>query len=233
MRLPLAVVISCAGRGSRLGLGTTKALAMIGGRPLIAWHLDLLARHPDVRVVVGYDARRLIDAVRAIRRDVLFVFNHDYRGTGTAASISLAARGLPPGAQVLSIDGDLLVHPRSLAELMAVPGNRLGVLSPLAALSSEPVCALIDERKGLVHGFTRGETKAATLEWSGLFRGEVDLIHKANALGLGRNHVYQMLEPFLPMPYLEIDATEIDTPEDFRRAEAWMAKARQDWKPIS
>jgi choline kinase len=225
-------VISCAGRGSRLGLGTTKALAMIGGRPLIAWHLDLLANQVDVRIVVGYDARRLVEVVTAIRRDVLFVFNHDYRDTGTAASLAMAARGLPSDADILSIDGDLLVHPRSLATFMAEAGNRLGVLSPLVGISSDPVCALVDAHKGQVYGFTREKTEAATLEWSGLFRSEARVIHKANELGLAREHVYQMLTPFLPMPYSEIDATEIDTPEDFRRAEIWLENAQSDWRPV-
>jgi len=107
------------------------------------------------------------------------------------------------------------------------------VLSPLVGMSSDPVCALVDVHKGQVHGFAREQTAAATLEWSGLFRSKAGIIHKANELGLARDHVYQMLKPFLPMPYLEIDATEIDTPEDFRRAETWLANALPDWKPVS
>lgn len=230
MRVPVTTVISCAGRASRLGLGTTKALAMVAGRPLIAWHLELLAHQTDVRIVVGYDARRLIDAVTAIRRDVLFVFNRDYTETGTAASLSLAANGVAAGAHILSLDGDLLVHPRSLASFLAEPGNRLGLVPPA---SSDPVYALIDQNKGHVHGFARERTADGTaLEWSGLFRADVDVIRRANEFGLGRNHVYQMLEPFLPMPYVTVDAAEIDTPDDFQRAEAWMAQARADWRPL-
>ena len=36
-----SVVISCAGIGSRLGLGLTKALVQINGNSLISWQLKL------------------------------------------------------------------------------------------------------------------------------------------------------------------------------------------------
>ena len=47
-----SVVISCAGIGSRLGLGQTKALIKINGKSLIAWQLDLFKDVEDVRIVV-------------------------------------------------------------------------------------------------------------------------------------------------------------------------------------
>ena len=56
MQTAQSVVISCAGIGSRLGLGTTKALLEIEGRSLIAWQLDFFRDVEDVRVVVGYQA---------------------------------------------------------------------------------------------------------------------------------------------------------------------------------
>ena len=41
MQTAKSVVITCAGIGSRLGLGTTKALIDINGKSLIHWQLDL------------------------------------------------------------------------------------------------------------------------------------------------------------------------------------------------
>ncbi len=38
-----------------------------------------------------------------------------------------------------------------------------------------------------------------------------------------RGHVFEMLTPHLPMRLRIVDAAEIDTPEDFARAEAWLA----------
>ena len=86
------VVISCAGMGNRLGLGTTKALVEVDGKPLIIRHLEMLKDESDIRVVVGYQAEQVINVVKKYRRDVLFVFNHNYRMTGTGASVALAAK---------------------------------------------------------------------------------------------------------------------------------------------
>ena len=36
------VIISCAGMGNRLGLGSTKALVEVEGKPLILRHLEML-----------------------------------------------------------------------------------------------------------------------------------------------------------------------------------------------
>ncbi len=68
------VIISCAGMGNRLGLGTTKALVEIDGKPLIVRHLEMLKGETDIRVVVGYQAEKIINVVRQYRKDALFVF---------------------------------------------------------------------------------------------------------------------------------------------------------------
>ena len=44
-----SVILSCAGIGSRLGLGKTKALIDIGGKTLIHWQLALFRVVEDVR----------------------------------------------------------------------------------------------------------------------------------------------------------------------------------------
>ena len=86
------IIISCAGMGNRLGLGTTKALVEVDGKPLIIRHLEYLEEEPDIRVVVGYQAKRVIEAVNQYRKDILFVFNHDFKNTGTGASVALASK---------------------------------------------------------------------------------------------------------------------------------------------
>ena len=45
-----SVVISCAGIGSRLGLGLTKALVQINGRSLISWQLELFKDVEDIHI---------------------------------------------------------------------------------------------------------------------------------------------------------------------------------------
>ena len=46
------VIICCAGMGTRLGIGTTKALVNICGKPLILHQLELLKDYKDIRIVM-------------------------------------------------------------------------------------------------------------------------------------------------------------------------------------
>jgi choline kinase len=228
MPVPVTVVISCAGRGTRLGLGTTKALVELQGRPMIAWQLDLLSAVKDIRVVVGHDARRVIELVSQIRPDALFVFNRDYTTTGTAASVALAITGTAQNGDVLSLDGDLLVAPADLQRFLSEAKPRLGVFAPC---SSEPVYTTVDTTTSQALGFTRSMPADGTVfEWSGLFRINTAAIAQAISLGVHRKHVFEMLTPHLPLPYEVIDAVEVDTPEDFRRAETWISTRQSNWK---
>ena len=49
----LSIIICCAGMGTRLGIGTTKALINVYGKSLIERQLELTKDIDDVRVVVG------------------------------------------------------------------------------------------------------------------------------------------------------------------------------------
>ena len=111
-----SVVISCAGIGSRLGLGLTKALVQINGRSLISWQLELFKDVEDIRIVIGFQANDIIEEVRKHRQDVIFIFNHRYFETKTGASFYLGARHA--NSEILEWDGDLLVHPDDVKMLL-------------------------------------------------------------------------------------------------------------------
>ena len=91
-----SVVISCAGIGSRLGLGLTKALVQINGSSLISWQLKLFKEVEDLRLVIGFQATDVIEEVRKYRDDVIFCYNHRYFETKTGASYFLGARHANP-----------------------------------------------------------------------------------------------------------------------------------------
>jgi GTP:adenosylcobinamide-phosphate guanylyltransferase len=224
MRAPVTVVISCAGEGRRLELGKTKALVHVLDRPIIAWHLSMLRHVENVRVVVGYQAEDIIEVVSKIRRDVVFVFNRDYKTTGTASSLTRAAAGV--AGDLISLDGDLLVHPHDFNTLLDRAGPCLGVLP---AVSDDPVLVTLQEGPSgpLANGFVRGPREG--LEWSGLVRLPIAVIERAKALNLADGHVYQMIEPSLPMPIMQVRAREIDTPADYDRAMAWMKPIAHYW----
>ena len=111
-----SVVISCAGIGSRLGLGTTKALIPIEGKSLIRWQLEMLEHIEDIRIVVGFQSQEVIREVLKYRDDVIFIYNHDYFHTKTGTSFYLGARHA--NEYVIEYDGDLLVHPDDMKMLL-------------------------------------------------------------------------------------------------------------------
>lgn len=210
MPISRTVIISCAGMGNRLGLGTTKALVEVCGKPLIIRHLENLKMVDDIRVVVGYQAEKVIQVVNCYRNDILFVFNHNFKNTGTGASLSLAARFA--NDYILSIDGDLLIHPEDMKKMLStdeefVSGGDIGTDDPWM-LRTET-----NNGREFVTGFSHEQGK---YEWNGITQVKRD---KAK---LCSGHVYQMIEPSLPLPFLNLRTREIDTINDYERAVNWV-----------
>lgn len=212
MPVSKTVIISCAGMGKRLGIGTTKCLVDIAGKPLIIRNLEMLDNVDDVRVVVGFQAREVIDVVNSYRRDVTFVFNHDYTRTNTGASVSLAAKY--SNDYVLTIDGDLLLHPADMEKILKAEGEFVGVTTPG---TDNPV--LTDVEGESVVGFSR---KHGSFEWTGVTQ------LRAEHVGNGMGHTYQLVEPWLPLPYLYLRTREIDTPNDYENAVRWVRGGYSD-----
>lgn len=204
MPVPPTVVISCAGLGTRLGLGIPKALLEFDGRPLIEWQLRMLAGVEDVRVVVGFKAEEIVRAARLVRDDLVFVYNHRYQVTGTACSLHLGARFAP--GDVVSLDGDVVVDPADMRRWLETPGRRIGVSEPQSA---DPVYVTTGADETVATGFSR---KAGRWEWTGLLRMPACEIRPHDG------HVYQMLEEALPLATAHIDCMDVDTAADYALA---------------
>lgn len=215
MSISRTIVISCAGMGNRLGLGTTKALVEVDGKPLIVRHLELLREEEDIRVVVGYQAEKVIEVVRKYRNDAVFVFNHDFRTTGTGDSVLLAARYA--GEYVLSLDGDLLIHPEDMDAVLHQEGE---FVSGGQIATDDPWMLQTESIMGSeqVTAFSKTEGK---YEWNGITQ------LKSERLKQGSGHVFQLIEPYLPLPFLEVRTREIDTVNDYERAVEWVRNSFQ------
>ena len=193
-----------------MGLGQTKALIDICGKPLIHWQLELLSEVEDLRVVVGYQARTLMQIVTQKRRDVLFVYNHDYFHTKTAQSLYLGSRY---GSDlILSLDGDLLVHPEDMKECLAYEEEFIGY-SPI--MSEEPVYVSLNS--DWIGGFS---LSVGDYEWAG-----PALLHRDKLTAAGNCHLYQTMEKHLPIKGRLVRAMDIDTLQDYRNA----IKVFQQW----
>ena len=200
------IIISCAGMGKRLGMGIPKALIEVDGKPLIIRHLEMLKDCEDVRIVVGYKAEEVIKVVNSYRKNITFVFNHDYMNNGTGASVSLATKYA--NKYVITIDGDLLIHPDDMNKILNSDKPFVGVCK---ASTDNPVLTEIEDDK--VIEFSR---EHGTFEWTGVCQFETKKINE------GTGHVYQLIEPFLPMDYLFLRTKEIDTPNDYDNAGKWV-----------
>jgi choline kinase len=197
-----SVVISCAGIGSRLGLGLTKALVKINGRSLISWQLELFKDVEDVRIVIGFQANEIIQEVLKYRQDVIFIFNHRYFETKTGASFYLGARHAHE--YVLEWDGDLLVHPDDVKMLLDIEDEYICY----ADITSEDAVFVQTDEQGCVTQFSR---KEGNYEWTG------PACIKRSNLRYNSQNVFNMFEPFLPMRGIKVRAYDIDTYDDYIR----------------
>ena len=197
-----SVIISAAGLGSRLGLAKTKALVNINGKSLIRWQLELLDDIKDVRVVVGFQANDVINEVLNYRDDVIFVYNHNYFETKTGASYYLGARD--GNELAIEIDGDLLVHPDDMKMLLQQEGEWIGYADKM----SDDAVFVKTNQAGEVLSFSR---ENGDYEWTG------PCCIKKDKLTYSSEHVYNQLEPYLPIRGIKIRACDIDTYEDYQR----------------
>lgn len=207
------IIISCAGMGTRLGIGTTKALIDMDGKPLIVRQLECIPHDFDVRVVVGYQAEKVMEVVKHQRKDVTFVFNHEYKTTGTGASFSKGLVGA--NEMVIALDGDLLVHPDDFKCFITGEDECIAGCKPT---TDNPVLMTINDSSEVVE-FSR---EHGQLEWTGMAQVQRD------KLTPGEGHVYQMLESLLPIKVMEIRTKEVDTPNDYEKALHWVRNGYQD-----
>ena len=214
------VVIPCAGMGSRLGFGIPKALLEIEGKPLIIRQLEMLDAEDDIRVVVGYQAEKIMEIVRKYRRDVSFVFNYDYKSVGAGASVALGTYGA--GEYVLMLVGDILVHPDDMKMILGcheefVCGGTVSTDDPWLLQTYQ------SGGKELVRTFSKD---AGNYEWSGIAQ------IKSEKIQMGTGYAFQLIEPHLPMGFIKIRTREIDTIHDYERAAEWVRNHFQETESV-
>ena len=202
MQTAKSVIITCAGIGSRLGLGTTKALIDINGKTLIHWQLDLFKDVEDIRIVVGFEANQVIEEVRKYRPDAIFVYNHDYFNTKTGTSYYLGARD--GNEYSIEYDGDLLVHPDDVKMLMELDCEWIAYADKM---SDDAVYLTVNE-KGEVTGFSRDN---GDYEWTGPCCLSKERVKYTSG------NVFNVLEPCLPLKGVKVRACDIDTYGDYQR----------------
>jgi choline kinase len=139
-------IILAAGRGSRLAEhnpeGQPKCLLEVGGRSLLARHLDVLStlRIRRVDLVVGYEADQIIEHVGQLhsRPEVAFHFNPRFQ-QGSVISLWAAHESLTQGSDTLLMDADVLYHPEILTRLVETGHQNCFLLDRDFVPGDEPV----------------------------------------------------------------------------------------------
>lgn len=203
MSIPKTVVIGCAGVGSRLGLGQTKALIDIHGKPIIQRQLEMLQDIDDVRVVVGFQAAEVMKTALAIRKNITFVFNHDYFHSKTSASVYLASQNAEE--YIFTLDGDVIIHPEDMQKCLQATEPFVGVTS----ISSEEAVLVKTEFDKAV-SFSR---ESGDYEWIG-----PALLPRDSIVFSPNLHLYEVIEPCLPLKCEIVRSMDIDTMQDYHFA---------------
>ena len=207
----ITVIICCAGMGTRLGIGSTKALVNVSGKPLIIRQLEMLDEYDDIRIVVGYQAEKVIEIVNGYRKDVMFAFNYNYETTGVAASLSKGLIGARK--YVVCMDGDLLINVEDFKGFMEADSECLGISN---ITSDEPILTKVEQKKVVAF------SKEGTYCWSGLAKIGSSKLKTLNT------HVFEMIAPLLPLAAVFTRSREIDTQDDYERAIEWFEKGSVD-----
>lgn len=206
------VIIAAAGLGSRLGYGKPKCLVEIGGMPIIGHQLALLEHVEDIRVVIGYEEKDVIETALKFRRDITFVRNPAFRTTTTAVSYALGAKELREPA--LYMDGDIIFERASFHAFMRACDNQQLLMGITDAKTVDAVFTSIDEQ-GKVQDFSRDV--ATPYEWANLIYAPPAYFEKAEGA------VFDFLRNDLPIMSQKVVSFEVDREDDLERARAFVA----------
>ena len=194
----LSVVMPVAGIGSRLGLMQTKVLLKVENKSILEYHLNNFKNIKDLRLVIGFQAKEVIKETLKIRNDILFVYNHKFFETKTGYSFYLGSKFA--NEYVIEWDGDLIVNKKDVEKLLSakeyVAGSKVK--------SENPVFLKVKNNKVIEFSFENGE-----FEWSGPACIKQEKVFKET------NNVLDIFKKYLPIDFIEIDAMDFDTYEDY------------------
>ena len=225
-------VILAAGRGARLNGANSdmpKCLVTVGGETLLSRNVRLLreAGVDDVAVVVGCAA----DTVRRTQSDVTFVENARFAQTNSLYSLWLARPLLAEGFVVMNCD--VLVHPQLVVDLLSARHEDALLLAYRDAATTygdeemkvRVRCGrVVDMSKAMPPDDADGENLGIVKFGA---EGARLLVEKMDALVAAGEHkawvprafvAFAAERPLHAVGTRGLPWTEIDFPEDYRRA---------------
>jgi choline kinase len=206
-------VICAAGLGSRLELNIPKCMVNIGHKRIIDYQLDILKDIEDIRIVVGFMEEQVIEYVRKIREDIIFVRNPDYKVTSNSYSAYLASKDIKE--PFLLIDGDLLIDSDSFANFLKICNGKESVIGYTESKTEEAVFVSLNAEGNQIYEFIdlpKQDILQRQFEWCGVaYLKNIKIMNNAG-------YIYSELTKHLPLKAHYIKCYEIDTPKDLSLA---------------
>ena len=166
----------------------------------------------DIRVVVGFDAERVISVVKQFRSDIMFVCNYEYEHNGPADSVKKALLGARK--YVITLDGDTVINPDDFKRFVDFSGECIAVTENA---SDETIGSSVQDGKVIALS-----KKAGNMQWSGIAK-----VHKSKLYG-DSSHLYEVLAPHLPMTAFSMRLKEINIPKDYESAIDWVSAGMRE-----
>jgi len=230
----MRAIILAAGRGRRLepmGWTRPKCLLDVAGQTLLDRTLASLVPHglTDVTLVVGYKRELVEQAVGSHAVTARFVVNEQYATTNTARSLWLARDAMIGG--FLYFNADVLFDPEIVTRLLAQRETALAI--DTGTCGSEEV-KVITDADGRVRRIGKELDPDTCLgEFIGVARFDASigpdfvdrLVEHAKPDDPSSHFFEAALDELLAthvvraMPIGDLPAIEIDTPQDYQRAE--------------
>lgn len=239
----MKAIILAAGEARRLRPitdHTPKCMLMVGEKRIIDYQLSNLkeAGITDVVFVLGFNAAMITSHLEEQYPEFTFTFliNPDYATTNPAYSLCLAKPYLTEGA--LYLNADVICHPDIIKHIVFSPHDSITALQK-TSWEEEEVNIILDETdqvileigKHIQKDSSRGEFIGVTKISPGFAQTLIPVLEKfvadnelkkfaADAL----NVAIQQGEVLYALDVSDLPAIEIDTPEDYARAEEKIAR---------
>ena len=202
-------IIAAAGMGRRLGKNLPKCLVEVNNRKIIEYQLELLKNIEKVVIIVGYKHKEVIETVKKIRKDVIFIINSDFSTTTTLQSFYLVKNVVKEKA--IFLDGDMIIEKSSFDNFVNIcestnAGNLIGISNNVF---SDPVYVHVNNDS--VVKFTR--TEPSEYEWANLAYIDTNILEDLPI------NFYQLLEKNMPLKWEKYTRYEVDTLEDLELIE--------------
>jgi len=231
----MRAIILAAGRGRRLepmGWTKPKCLLEVGGITLLDRTLSTLVANgvTDVTLVVGYQRSLIEEAARKHPITPRFIVNEHYETTNTVCSLWLAREAIVD--DFLYFNADVLFFPEIVSRLLTHDRSALAVDEKQCGAEEVKVVVDADRRihrigKTLDPDVCAGEFIGVARFGASICADFVARLGDFNERS-GLSDVFfeaaldELLDehPVYAMPIADLPAIEIDTPEDYERAEA-------------